>query len=132
MPGNLCFDSTRAASITAAVPEPSSFAPGASDVAFIASVTRLSMCPGMITTSFGRSVPRWMAIMSQTRVGVGTRFAGKHVARSDRSAVAEAADSLELARVQSSAAPMPRFGSVCEESVCRVPKLTSFSTVRFI
>ena len=32
VPGNLCFDSTRAASITAAVPEPSSFAPGASDV----------------------------------------------------------------------------------------------------
>jgi hypothetical protein len=24
---------------------------------------------------------------------------------------------------------MPRFGSVCEESVWRVPKLTSFSTV---
>jgi hypothetical protein len=24
---------------------------------------------------------------------------------------------------------MPRFGSVCDESVCRVPKLTSFSTM---
>ena len=30
------------------------------------------------------------------------------------------------------AAPIPRLGSVCEESVWRVPKLTSVSTVAFI
>src|SRR3954464_7283001 len=27
---------------------------------------------------------------------------------------------------------MPRFGSVCEDKVCRVPKLTSFSTTAWI
>ena len=27
---------------------------------------------------------------------------------------------------------MPRFGSVCDDKVWRVPKLTSFSTVAFI
>ena len=58
---------------TAAVPEPSSFAPGASEVAFITSVTRLSIWPVMITTSLGRSVPRWMATALQTLVGLGTR-----------------------------------------------------------
>ncbi len=73
MPGNLCFDSTRAASITAAVPDPSSFAPGASAVKFIGSVTRLSIWPVMMTTSLGRSVPRWMATALQTFVGVGMR-----------------------------------------------------------
>ena len=36
------------------------------------------------------------------------------------------------ASAQRTAAPIPRFGSVCEESVCRVPKLTSFSTSCFI
>jgi len=34
--------------------------------------------------------------------------------------------------VQSSARPILRFGSVCDDKVCRVPKLTSFSTVAFI
>ena len=73
VPGNLCFDSTRAASSTAATPEPSSLAPGASAVKFITSVTRLSIWPWMMTTSLGRSVPRWIATMSRTRVGVGMR-----------------------------------------------------------
>jgi hypothetical protein len=36
------------------------------------------------------------------------------------------------ASAQRTAAPMPRFGSVCDDKVWRVPKLTSFSTVRFI
>ena len=27
---------------------------------------------------------------------------------------------------------MPRFGSVCDDNVCRVPKLTSYSTVAFM
>ena len=40
---------------------------------FITSVTRLSMWPVMITTSLGRSVPRWIATMSQMRVGPGSR-----------------------------------------------------------
>jgi hypothetical protein len=57
VPGNLRLDSTRAASSTAAVPLALSFAPGASLVASITSVTRLSMWPVMITTSFGRSAP---------------------------------------------------------------------------
>jgi hypothetical protein len=39
---NRCLESTRAASMAADVPEASSLAPGASAVAFIASVTRES------------------------------------------------------------------------------------------
>ena len=73
MPGNLCCDSTRAASSTAALPDPSSFAPGASAVAFITSLTRLSIWPEMMTTSLGRSVPRWMASTSVNLVGTGMR-----------------------------------------------------------
>jgi hypothetical protein len=69
----LCFDSSRAASITAAVPEPSSLAPGASAAAFIGSVTRLSIWPEMMTTRFGSTLPRWMAMTFVTRVGLGTR-----------------------------------------------------------
>ena len=37
------------------------------------SVTRLSIWPVMMTTSLGRSVPRWMATTLHTLVGVGTR-----------------------------------------------------------
>src|ERR671921_598217 len=81
--GNLCFESTRAASITAAVPEPSSLAPGENAVAFIGSVTRLSMWPVMMTTSFGRSVPRWIATALQTLVGVGMRRQGVAGAEAD-------------------------------------------------
>jgi len=69
----LCFESTRAASITAAVPEPSSLAPGASLVKSMTSVTRLSIWPEMITTLFGSAVPRWMASTLVTLVGDGTR-----------------------------------------------------------
>ena len=36
------------------------------------------------------------------------------------------------ASAQRTAAPIPRLGSVCDDSVWRVPKLTSFSTVAFI
>ena len=70
---NRYFDRTRAASITAATPEPSSLAPGASEVAFCTSETRLSMCPAMITTRSGSVVPRWMASTSWITEGVGTR-----------------------------------------------------------
>jgi hypothetical protein len=58
---------------TAAVPEPSSLAPGASLVASITSVTRLSMWPEMMMTRFGSVVPRWMPSTFQTLVGVGMR-----------------------------------------------------------
>ena len=95
------------------------------------SVTRLSICPWMITTSLGRSVPRWIATMSRTRVGVGMR---EPVTVSDGSTMVrqlpQAAESRwNSPRSSSSAAPIPRFGSVCDESVCRVPKLTRVSIV---
>ncbi len=122
VPGNLRCDRTRAASITAAVPLPSSFAPGASLVAFITSVTRLSMWPVMTTTSFGRSVPRWIATTLQTLVGVGTR---RPVTVSQVRIVSSPVF-FSSASVQARAAPMPRFGSVCDDRVWRVPKLTSF------
>ena len=51
------------------MPEPSSLAPGASLVAFITSVTRLSMWPEMTTTRSGSVVPRWIATTSSTTVG---------------------------------------------------------------
>ena len=125
VPGNLCLLSTRAASITAATPEPSSFAPGASDVKFITSVTRLSIWPWIMTTSLGRSVPRWMATMSHTGVGRGTR-APVNVSHG-RTVVSPKLSNWPL--VQPSAAPIPRFGSVCDDKVCRVPKLTKASIV---
>ena len=71
--GNLCRESTRAASITAAVPDPSSLAPGASEVKSITSLTRLSIWPEMITTRLGSVVPRWIAKTLVTLVGLGTR-----------------------------------------------------------
>src|SRR5947209_15209854 len=66
--------------------------------------------------------------MSQTRVGDGSRSPvnvsqGRVVGRPKL---------LNSPSLQPSAAPMPRFGSVCDESVWRVPKLTNFSTVAFI
>ena len=113
------------------MPDPSSLAPGASAVEFITSVTRLSIWPGMMTTSLGRSVPRWIATMSRTRVGVGMRAPVKI---SDGSTMVrqlpQAAESRwNSPRAHSSAAPMPRLGSVCDDSVWRVPKPTSVSIV---
>ncbi len=125
VPGNLCLLSTRAASITAAVPEPSSLAPGASEVKFMTSVTRLSIWPWMMTTSFGRSVPRWIATMSQTGVGWGMRAPVK--VSHGRTVSSPKLSNWPL--VQPSAATMPRFGSVCDDSVCRVPKPTRDSIV---
>src|SRR5690348_9836926 len=66
-----------------------------------------------------------MATMSQTGVGVGIRepvtvSQGRTVGRPKLS---------NWALVQPSAAPMPRFGSVCDDKVCRVPKLTRLSIV---
>ena len=128
--GNFSFDSTRAASSTNAVPEPSSFAPGASLTASRGSETRLSMWPCTITTSFGRSLPRWIATTLTSRVGTGTRSplttgSGRTISRQPPQAAAVLRNS-PSAHLR--AAPIPRFGSVCEDSVCRVPKLTSFST----
>jgi hypothetical protein len=60
-------DSTRAASITAATPEASSLAPGASSGASITSLTRLSMWPAMMITRSGSLVPFWIASTSTTR-----------------------------------------------------------------
>ena len=108
---------------------PSSLAPGASAVAFITSLTRLSIWPVMMTTSLGRSVPRWMATALHTLVGVGTRAAGDRVAGLQRRQ-AELASS--RASAQRTAAPIPRLGSVCDDKVWRVPKPTSRSTVAFI
>ena len=82
----------------------------------------------MMTTSFGRSVPRWMATALQTLVGVGTR---RPVTVSQVWSVSRPNDFIS-ASAQRTAAPIPRFGSVCEDSVCRVPKLTSFWTSCFM
>ncbi|MGI8611175.1 MAG: hypothetical protein ACR2KH_02720 [Sphingomicrobium sp.] len=103
-------------------------APGASAVAFIGSVTRLSMWPVMITTSLGLAVPRWTATALQTRVGVRIR---RPVTASQVCRVVSPKLFIR-ASAQRTAAPIPRFRSVCDDIVCRVPKLTSFSTVRFI
>ena len=89
------------------------------------SVTRLSIWPWMMTTSFGRSVPRWIATMSQTGVGLGIRVPVK--VSHGRTVSNPKLSNWPL--VQPSAAPMPRFGSVWEDSVCRVPKLTKASIV---
>jgi hypothetical protein len=64
----------------------------------------------------------------QTRVGVGMR---RPVTVSQACRVARPKPFIR-ASAQRTAAPMPRFGSVCDDKVWRVPKLTSFSTVRFI
>ena len=126
MPGNLCFESTRAASITAAVPEPSSFAPGASEVKFMMSVTRLSIWPcddddvvGPLGPALDRDhvADRASALGMRAPVNVSH---GRTVGKPKLS---------NWPLVQFSAAPMPRFGSVCDESVCRVPKPTSVSIV---
>jgi hypothetical protein len=123
------LDSTRAASSTAAVPEPSSLAPGSSAFTFMMSVTRLSMWPVMMTTSFGRSVPRWIPTALQTFVGVGVR--GGFVTMSQVCKVSRPS-ALSWLSAQRTAAPIPRLGSVCDDKVCRVPKPTSFVTVCFI
>src|SRR5687768_9125267 len=126
VPGYLRFDSTRAASITAAVPDASSLAPGASLTAFIGSLTRLSMWPVMITTSLGRAVPRWMATALHTLVGVGTR---RPVTVSQVCSVSRPKLFIS-ASAQRTAAPIPRLESVCDESVWRVPKPTNLATMR--
>jgi hypothetical protein len=127
--GKRCFDSTRAASSVAATPEPSSLAPGASLVASITSLTRLSIWPEMMMTRFGSVVPRWMPSTFHTLVGCGMR---RPVTTSDGSAmVMQPPHSRPIRRnssaVQRSDAPMPRVGWFCSDKVCRVPKLTSFS-----
>ncbi len=131
MAGNLCLESTRAASITAATPEASSLAPGASAVAFMTSVTRLSMWPEMTITRSGSVVPRWIASTSITSVGLGTRrpvtvSAGVSTVRHPPQSLDMAANS---AATQRRAAPMPRVGDLVSDRVWRVPKDTSLAMV---
>ncbi len=68
-----CSVSTRAASMTPAMPEALSLAPGASVVASMTSETRESMSPDMRTYRFGCSVPRRTATTFTTQVSSGTR-----------------------------------------------------------
>ena len=133
MPSNFSPASTRAASITSAVPDALSFAPGASLVAFITSLTRLSICPATITTWFGSPVPFWIASTSTTSTPSGARGPVKRSAIV--STVRHPPQAFEIVSnsvpPQRRAAPIPRLGSVGDESVWRVPKLTSVSTVAF-
>ena len=96
----------------------------------IGSVTRLSIWPWTITTSFGRSVPRWIATTLTIRVGRGRRspvaiVSGKTISRQLPQAFEVRRSS---ASAQRRAAPIPRFLSVCDERVWRVPNETSFAT----
>ncbi len=119
-------ESTRAASITAATPEPSSSAPGASEVAFSGSETRESRCPEMITTRPGSPVPRWIASTSITSVGVGTRspWTTWEGVRMSRQPPQPRPISAKRAATQRRAAPMPRVSDFVSDKVCRVPKPT--------
>ena len=60
---------------------------------------------------------------------------GPDIFRSSNSVVRQPLQALEIFSnslcAQRRAAPMPRFGSVADDKVCRVPKLTSFSTSAF-
>ena len=78
----------------------------------MASVTRLSICPWMITTSSGRSVPRWIATALHTLVGLGTR--GSFVTVSHVCRVSSPSCFIS-ASAQRTAAPIPRLRSVCDE-----------------
>jgi hypothetical protein len=128
----LYFESTRAASITAAVPDASSLAPGASEVKFIGSVTRLSMWPEITITRSGSVVPRWMASTSITSVGLGMRVVPETICEGV-SIIRQPPQSLEMAwnsdATQRRAAPIPRVGDLVSESVCLVPKPTSLVIV---
>src|SRR3982751_7019079 len=85
----------------------------------------------MITTSLGRSVPRWMAKTSVIFTGAGRRSPVKVslVRVTVRQLPQAAEERLNSLSAQLSAAPIPRFGSVCEDKVWRVPKLTNVSIV---
>src|ERR1700761_6760690 len=120
----------RAASSTKATPEPSSLAPGASAVAFITSVTRLSICAPTMTTRLG-SRPCWKPSTSTISTPFGAR--GPVKVRAILATVMQPWQASAMRVIspptQCRAAPMPRTGSSGEDRVWRVPKLTSFSTV---
>ena len=109
MPGNLCFDSTRAASITAAIPEPSSLAPGASEVKFIDvgdPAVDVALDNDNVVGPLGPALDREHVA---DRVGVGQAVAGKRLAWSrDRQAIATRAKLLELALWPRRALPRSR------------------------
>ncbi len=117
------FAISRAASITSATPEPSSLAPGASLVASITSVTRLSIWPATMRTSSLRS-PGRMPSTSSITTPPGAR--GPVKLRDGRSTVRPSF--LNSLATQLRAAPMPRLGSVADDKVWRVPNDTSLST----
>lgn len=117
----------RAASSTAATPEASSLAPGASCVASSGSLIRLSIWALMITTRPGSVVPRWMAITSWTTVGLGTRspvtvWSGVTNSRQPAHRPPIASNRPFAHR---RAAPMPRVSEAVSDRVCRVPNATS-------
>ena len=135
VPAKRCFESTRAASSVPASPLALSLAPGASEVASITSLTRLSMSPDMMTTRSGSSVPRWIAMTFTISVGSGMRGAGPTTPatrRTSRQPPQDAEIRRNSSSIQRVAAPMPRLGSVLLESVWRVPKETSVRTSRSI
>ena len=123
----------RAASITNALPEPSSLAPGAFCVKFITSETRLSICPAIMMTWPQPIVPGLIASTSTILTPFGIR--GPDILRSSNSVRRQPLHALAIFTnslcAHFRAAPMPRFGSVADDNVWRVPKLTSFSTSAF-
>ena len=126
VPGNLCFDSTRAASITAAVPEPSSLAPGASEVEVHDvgdPAVDMALDDDDVVGPLGPALDR-DHVADAGRVGMRAPVKVSHGPH-----VSAAPKLSNWPFVQLSAAPIPRLGSVCDESVCRVPKLTSVSIV---
>ena len=123
----------RAASITNALPEPSSFAPGASWVKSITSETRLSIWPAIMMTWSQPILPGLIASTLTIFTPFGMR--GPDMLRSRYSVCRQPLHALAIFAnslcAHLRAAPMPRFGSVADDNVWRVPKLTSFSTSAF-
>src|SRR5580765_5677206 len=124
-------DMTRANSRTAATPEPSSSAPGASDVPFRTSVTRESRWPLTTYVRPADSVcePCNVAITLVIVVGVGIRGPAGWTNDCFSTVIRPpeaAAYCWSWSYTHSVDAPIPRFGSVCDESVWRVPNETSF------
>ncbi len=85
----------------------------------------------MRTTRFGSDVPRWIATISMTCVGCGTRFpvtvwAGVSICRQPPQSLEKVA---KRDCTQRRAAPMPRWSDLVSDKVWRVPKLTSLVIV---
>ena len=127
---NGCLLIILAHSITAAVPLPSSSAPGASFILSITFVRILSRCPLIIKMrlSFG-SVPFNVAITLPNNKIVSTLFlSGCNVVVSMVAVSLPLdcfANSLNLCNTQLRAAPIPLFGFIGVLNVFRVPKATN-------